>query len=109
MDQIENSVSIISEMFKSIEKEYEGSKTLNRKLIGELFDELKKLNNGEAAIKEFTWLFGIDESEKHFVESKECRQYFLVDFKKCWRYFDKFIKSQKWERRRDVSSINIHI
>lgn len=87
--------SQIYELFKSIEKEYEDTKTLNRKSIDEFFGELRKVENGETAVKEFTWLLGIDESERHIVESKECRKVFLIDFRKCLRFLDKFMSSQK--------------
>lgn len=91
MDKQEN-YTLICEIFKLIEKEFEDTKTLNRKSVQSFFEELKKLDNGELAIKEFTWLFGINESERHFVESKECRKVFLIDFKKCRKLLEKFIK-----------------
>lgn len=87
-------LKLISEIFNSIENEYEESKSLNKSLVQKFFDELKKFDNSDSAIREFTWLFGIDESERHFVESKECRKIVLVDLKKCRKLVYKFIKSQ---------------
>lgn len=94
MDQDEK-FKQICEVFRTIEKEYEDTKALNRKSIDEFFVELRKLENGEAAVKEFTWHFGLDESETHLVESKECRKVFLIDFRKCWRFLNNFMNAQK--------------
>lgn len=86
--------SSASSIFNSIEAEFEASRNLNVELVKNFFDELMKFENGEAAVKEFTWQFGIGEETRHIVEDKECRKVYLVDFKKCRKYLDNFLSQQ---------------
>lgn len=83
----ENLTSILN----SIEKEYDPSRGLNSDLLAKFFEELAKLENGDAAVKEFTWLFGIGEEKRHVVESKECWKVYLVDFNHCRKYLNNFL------------------
>lgn len=87
-------ISSVSTFLSSIETDYEESRTLNNDMVKKFFEELLKLENGTAAVKEFTWLFGIGENERHIVESKECRKVYLVDFKTCRKYLSKFLTEQ---------------
>jgi hypothetical protein len=88
------SFSSASEILNSIESEFEVSRTLNDDLVKKFFDELMKFENGEAAVKEFTWLFGIGEKERHQVDSKECLKFFLIDFKTSRKFLNKFMAQQ---------------
>jgi hypothetical protein len=88
------SISSASTVFTSIETDFEDSRILNDDLVKKFFDELMKFKNGSAAVKEFTWLFGIGENERHIVESKECRKVYLVDFKTCRKFLNKFLSQQ---------------
>lgn len=85
-----------STLFDSIEADFEKNRVLSDELIQEFFDELRKFENGSFAVNEFTWLFGIGETNRHLVESKECRKVFLIDFKKSRKYLYHFIMSQDW-------------
>lgn len=67
---------------------------MSDELIQKFFDELRKFENGSFAVKEFTWLFGVGEADRHLVESKECRKVFLIDFKKSRKFLYHFMMSQ---------------
>ena len=84
--------SSASTILTSIETEFDESRILNEDLVKKFFDELSKFENGASAIKEFTWLFGIGENERHMVDSKECLKKFLVDFKTCRKFLSQFAK-----------------
>lgn len=86
--------SSASSILTTIETEFDESRTLNDALVKTFFDELLKLENGSEAVKELSWLFGLGESERHIVDSKECRKVFLIDFKTCRKYLSKFITQQ---------------
>lgn len=88
------SFSSVSAILSSIESDFEVSKSLNQELVKSLFEELRKLENGESAVKEFSWLFGLGESERHQVDSKECILNYLVDFKTCRKYLSRFMAQQ---------------
>lgn len=89
----ENTLGASSHL-NSIEADFESSRALNDELIEKFFAELMKFENGSSAIKEFTWMFGLGEKDRHIVESKECRKVFLIDFKQCRKYLNKFLASQ---------------
>lgn len=100
------SLSTVSSILSSIETEFDESRTLNDDLVNKLFDELMKFENGAAAVKEFTWLFGIGEKERHMVEAKECRKVFLIDFKTCRKFLNKFTAQQDWNASLDQRKFN---
>lgn len=96
----ENTLCISSHL-NSIETDFESTRVLNDELIKNFFAELMKFENGSSAIKELTWMFGLGEKDRHIVEhsshsSKECRKVFLIDFKQCRKYLNKFLSSQDW-------------
>jgi hypothetical protein len=84
-----------SKLFGEIEAKFETTKVLDYDLVDSFIAELKKLENGHAAVKEFSWLFGLGEKDHHTVESKECRKVFLIDFKKCRKFLNNFITQKK--------------
>lgn len=81
-------------ILNSIEAVYDTSRGLNDELVAKFFDELMKLENGSAAVKEFTWLFGIGEEKRHVVESRECWKVYLIDFNHCRKYLHNFLTNQ---------------
>lgn len=81
----------LPEILTEIEKIFNNDRELDMKLVSVFFDELKKYQNGQEAIKEFRWLFGIGEESIHIVDSKECRKVYLVNFKTCARYLQTFL------------------
>lgn len=86
--------SELSKIFTLIESEYESSRTMSDDNVQQFFDEIMKFDNGSSALKEFTWLFGIGEKDRHIVEAKECRKVYLIDFKKCRKFLNTFIAEQ---------------
>ncbi|CRL03924.1 CLUMA_CG017045, isoform A [Clunio marinus] len=88
------SFATVTNLLSSIETEYEASRELNQEQIEKLFEELKKFENWQHAIKEFTWMFGLGEEQRHIVEKKECRKVYLVDFKACHKFLNNFISCQ---------------
>jgi hypothetical protein len=89
------SILTVSSILASIENDFEIDRTLKEEAVKKFFDELMKFENGQAAVKEFSWLFGIGENASHTVannegEKKECRKVFLVDFKQCRKVLSKF-------------------
>lgn len=91
------STSCVSSHLNSIEADFESSRALNDDLVEKFFAELMKFENGSSAIKEFTWMFGLGENDRHIVESKECRKVYLIDFNQCRKFLNKFISSQDWK------------
>src|SRR5690349_12091588 len=87
-------ISCASSILASLESDYEANRSLNDELLSKFFEELQKFENGSSAIKEFTWMFGLGEQERHIVEEKECRKVFLVDFKQCRKFLNLFITQQ---------------
>lgn len=81
----------LPQILEEIEKKFNDEKELDMKAVNLLFDELKKYQNGEKAIQEFKWIFGLGEEEFHVVDSKECRKVFLINFKKCARFLQTFL------------------
>ncbi|KAG5667443.1 hypothetical protein PVAND_015423 [Polypedilum vanderplanki] len=81
----------LPDILSKLEKQFNDDKTLNMQLVTTLFSELKKYQNGNDAIQEFRWLFGLGEEEIHMVDSKECRKVFLINFKTCARYLQTFL------------------
>ena len=89
-----DSFTSASTIFDAIEADFESSRTLNNELVVKFFDELQKFENGSAAIKEFTWLLGVGEADRHTVEAKECKKVYLIDFKKCRKFLNIFMTQQ---------------
>lgn len=85
-----------STLLNQIEEEFERDRTLNDDLVSQFFETLKKMENGDFAIKEFTWLFGFGEKSHHIVEDKECRKVYLIDFKRCRKFLNVFMTQQDW-------------
>jgi hypothetical protein len=81
----------LPEILGNLEKNYGDDKSLDLKLVNALFDELRKYQNGQTAVQEFMWLFGMGEESVHMVDSKECRKVFLVNFKTCAKYLQTFL------------------
>jgi hypothetical protein len=88
----EDEISLsLPQILSEIEKKFNDEKELDMKSVDLLFHELKKYQNGEKAIKEFKWIFGLGEEEFHVVDAKECRKVFLINFKKCGRFLQSFL------------------
>lgn len=86
-------------LLDSIEADFEAKRLLKADVIAKFFEELMKFENGAVAVKEFTWLFGVGETQNHMVEnddgeSKECRKVFLIDFKKSRKFLNNFMTEQ---------------
>ena len=81
----------LPEILEQIEKHFNIEKELDMNLVKIFFDELKKYQNGQDAIKEYRWLFGLGEESIHMVDSKECRKVYLVNFKTCSKYLQTFL------------------
>lgn len=86
-------------LLDSIEADFEANRLLKADVLAKFFEELMKFENGAAAVKEFTWLFGVGETQNHMVEnddgeSKECRKFFLIDFKKSRKFLNNFMTEQ---------------
>lgn len=86
--------SSVSTLLNQIEDEFERDRTLNDGLVNQFFETLKKMENGDFAVKEFTWLFGFGEKSHHIVEDKECRKVYLIDFKRCRKFLNVFMTQQ---------------
>lgn len=81
----------LPQILAEIEKKFIDEKELDMKSVNLLFSELKKYQNGEEAIKEFKWIFGMGEEEFHMVDSKECRKVYLINFKVCGKFLQNFL------------------
>lgn len=83
----------VVKIFDEIESAYNTTKELDDGLVERFIAELKKFENGPAAVKEFSWLFGLGEADHHIVASKECKKIFLVDFRLCRKFLNKFLSN----------------
>lgn len=83
----------LPDILTAIEEKFNDNKELDLTQVAQLFDELKKYQNGQAAIDEFKWIFGIGEDLRHTVDERECRKVFLINFRKCAIYLQNFLLS----------------
>lgn len=83
----------LPDILTAIEQKFNDDKALDMTQVAQLFDELKKYQNGQEAIKEFMWIFGIGEDLMHTVDERECRKVFLINFRKCANYLQNFLLS----------------
>lgn len=81
----------LPQILDEIERKFTNEKEFDYKSVDLLFSELKKYQNGDKAIQEFKWMFGMGEEEFHVVDSKECRKVYLINFKKCARFLQTFL------------------